>query len=149
MPLSFLIIERKIIMSTEENKEINRRVVEEVLNQGNIDLIDEFYDENYIGHMPPDEIKGSEGQKQLFSGFLNGFPDLKITIHDQIAEGDMVASRQTMTGTHKGEFQGIAHTGRGNVRLCLFLAKTSVLIWGQLIQLFPKGTKSYSTNLRL
>ncbi len=99
-------------MSIEENKEINRRVVEELLNKGNIDLVDELYDENYIGHMPPDEIKGSEGQKQLFSGFLNGFPDLKITIQDQIAEGDMVSSRQTFTGTHKGEFQGIAPTGK-------------------------------------
>ena len=99
-------------MSTEENKEINRRIVEEVLNQGNIDLIDELYDENYIGHMPPDEIKGTEGQKQLFSQFRNGFPDLKIIIEDQIAEGDMLASRQSITGTHEGEFQGIAPTGK-------------------------------------
>jgi predicted ester cyclase len=99
-------------MSAEENKEINRRIVEEIINQGNLDLIDELYDENYIGHMPPDEIRGTEGQKQLFSGFRNGFPDLKATIEDQIAEGDILASRQTITGTHKGEFQGIAPTGK-------------------------------------
>ncbi len=99
-------------MSIEENKEINRRVVEEILNQGNQDLIDELYDENYIGQMPPDEIKGPEGMKQFVSQFRNGFPDLKITIEDQIAEGDMVAIRQTTTGTHTGEFQGIAPTGK-------------------------------------
>ncbi len=99
-------------MSIEENKEINRRVVEEFLNKGNIDFIDELYDENYIGHMPPDEIKGSEGQKQFFSMFLSAFPDLNLSIQDQIAEGDMVSSRQIFTGTHKGEFQGIAPTGK-------------------------------------
>ena len=97
-------------MSTEENKELFRRSTEEVFNQGNLDVADELWNENHIAHVPPDEIKGPEGMKQFASQFRNSFPDIKMTIEDLIAEGDMVVARQTATGTHKGEFQGIAPT---------------------------------------
>ena len=45
-------------------------------------------------------------------GFFTAFPDMHVTIEDQIAEGDKVASRLTVSGTHKGDFMGMAPTGK-------------------------------------
>ena len=99
-------------MSTEENKNIMAGTTEEIFNKGTLDVVDETHDKDFVGHIPPDETKGPESVKQFASQYRNAFPDLKITNEDMIAEGDMVVSRQTVTGTHKGEFQGIAPTGK-------------------------------------
>jgi hypothetical protein len=61
-----------------------RRSTEEIFNKGNLDVADEIYDKDYVGHIPSDEIKGPEGMKQFVSQFRNAFPDLKVTIEDQI-----------------------------------------------------------------
>ena len=99
-------------MSAEENKAIHRRLFEEVLNQGKLDVIDEIIADDYIYHIPgsPD-IHGPEGLKQYVSMGRTSFPDIKFTVDDQIAEGDKVVTRFTVTGTHKGEFMGIPPTG--------------------------------------
>ncbi len=99
-------------MSTEENKALIRRSFEEIFSKGNYDVADEIYEKDMVGHVPPNELKGPEGIKQFASLQRNAFPDFQITVQDQIAEGDRVASRWTATGTHKGEFQGIAPTGK-------------------------------------
>lgn len=98
-------------MSTEENKAIARKFLEEIINKGNFDYADEVYDENVIAHTPYGDIKGKEGLKQ-FNMLLKAFPDIHMTIEDQIAEGDKVVNRFTFTGTQKGEFMGIAPTGK-------------------------------------
>lgn len=73
----------------------------------------ELWDNNYKVHFPgevePLNIKES---KEIMKMFNIAFPDLKFTIKDQIAEGDRVVSRVTTEGTHKGEFQGVAPTGK-------------------------------------
>jgi len=99
-------------MSAHENKALARRVFEEVWNKGNLAVADEVWANNFVGHAVPDEIKGPEGAKQFFSVFRSAFPDLQFTIEDQIAEGDKVVTRWTLRGTHEGEFQGIAPTGK-------------------------------------
>ena len=65
-----------------------------------------------IIHAPSQDIRGSEGAKQYVSAFRSGFPDLHFTIEDQVAEGDIVVTRWTARGTHRGEFQGVPATGR-------------------------------------
>ena len=55
---------------------------------------------------------GREGAKQFVTMFRTAFPDLHFTIEDQIAEGDMVVTRWTARGTHRGDFQGVLATGR-------------------------------------
>ena len=96
----------------EENKTIVRRVIEEIVNKGNLDLADEVLATNYIYHFPTHDIHGPEGFKE-FVGMMRGvFPDLHVTIDDIMAEGDMVAVRVTMRGTFKGEFMGNAPTGK-------------------------------------
>jgi steroid delta-isomerase-like uncharacterized protein len=97
---------------TEENKVLERRAWEEVWNQGNLAAIDEIFAADYVGHnpgMPP--LSGTEGYRQFFTIYSTAFPDMHYTIEDMIAEGDKVATRWTMTGTHEGELMGIPSTG--------------------------------------
>ncbi len=99
-------------MATEENKATFRRYVEEVSNKGNLDRVDEIFD-RYVSHQPDGhtEQRGPEDVKRFIGEFREAFPDFHSTIEDQIAEGDKVATRWTMRGTHQGEFRGIAPTG--------------------------------------
>lgn len=101
-------------MSVEENKAIMRRFYTEVLTGGNLDLIDEFIAEDLVDHTPMDPglPPGPEGVKQGFVMLRRAFPDLEITVEEMIGEGDTVVSRLTMRGTHRGEFMGIAPTGK-------------------------------------
>jgi len=100
-------------MSTEENKAIIRRNWEEAFNKGNLAVADEIMAPNYIYHGPGgQELKGPEGFKQLVTMFRTAFPDLRATVEDMFAEGDKVAHRATIRGTHKGDLMGIAPTGK-------------------------------------
>ena len=98
---------------SEQNKAVIRRWIE-ALNAGNLDVADEIYAPDFVMHDPgnPDRLPGPEGTKQGFAAFLAAFPDLHVTIEDIIAEGDKVVWRVSLTGTHKGEFLGIAPTGK-------------------------------------
>jgi steroid delta-isomerase-like uncharacterized protein len=97
---------------SEQNKMIARRAFEEVQSQGNLALVDEPVVSDYLGHTPLGEIYGPEGAKRFFSTFRGAFPDLQVTVEDQIAEGDTVVTRWTARGIHEGEFQTIPPTGR-------------------------------------
>src|SRR4028118_1132762 len=100
-------------MSTEENKALARRVLEEMFNKGNLDLADEVFAPDYVDHDPamPEDIRGPEGFKGYVSIFRTAFPDIHLEIEDQVAEGDKVVTRWTGTGTHEGDLMGIAPTG--------------------------------------
>ena len=95
--------------SAQENKAVSRRVAEEIFNEGNLDLADELYAPDYVLHDPslPEDLHGPEALKQYAAMNLGAFPDARVTVEDQIAEGDMVVTRWTATGTHTGELLGI------------------------------------------
>jgi steroid delta-isomerase-like uncharacterized protein len=101
-------------MSTEQNKAVVRRLVEEVFNQGNLSMIDELIAPDFVEHeeLPPGIPPGREAPKQMFAMLQSAFPDFKATIDDLVAEGDKIVIRQTWTGTQKGEFMGIPPTGK-------------------------------------
>ena len=101
-------------MSAEENKAVSRRVAEEVFNGGNVDLADELYAPDYVLHDPslPEDLHGPEGIKRYAAMTLGAFPDIRVAVEDQVAEGDKVVSRWTATGTHTGDLMGIPPTGR-------------------------------------
>ncbi len=100
-------------MSTEDNKAVSRRFYEEVINQKQLAVINEVAGDNYLSHdFPPGLPPGREGLKIFISVFHAAFPDGHLTIDQMIAEGDTVATRLTFHGTHTGEFQGIAPTGK-------------------------------------
>ncbi len=100
-------------MSTEENKALYRRYYE-ALSQRDYARLDDLIAPTFVYHAPgiPDLPPGPEAFKQLVSGYVAAFPDMRLTIEDVIAEGDKVAARLTYRGTHQGEFQGIASTGK-------------------------------------
>jgi steroid delta-isomerase-like uncharacterized protein len=94
-------------------KEIDRQLLEEPW-KGNLGVIDQYVDENYVGNDPslPEPMRGKQGFKEFVQMYLSAFPDGAITVDDQIAEGDTVATRWTGRGTHQGELMGIAPTGK-------------------------------------
>lgn len=99
----------------EDHKAVVRRFVEEVQSQHRIELADEVFAPDYIDHAVPLGTPPARGPgyfKQFYTAMLQAFPDLHATIHDQVAEGDKVATRKTFRGTHRGEFMGIPPTGK-------------------------------------
>jgi len=102
-------------MSTEGNKALVRRLIATVWDGGNVDAVDDFLAPDVVRHGPPGteaELRGRDAFKQFASAYRAAFPDLNHTIETQIAEGDLVVSRFSMRGTHRGERQGMAPTGR-------------------------------------
>jgi predicted ester cyclase len=100
-------------MSTDQNKALYRRFIQEVFNEGHLEVVDELLSASYVDHdTPPGMPRGAEGLKRIVSMFRSAFPDLKITIEDLIAEGDKICARTTMRGTHLGALFGIAPTGK-------------------------------------
>jgi steroid delta-isomerase-like uncharacterized protein len=98
---------------SETNKAICRQLIEEVVNRGNLAVVDSLVASSYVYHGPGGlEMRGPEGFKQLVTMYRTAFPDLKMTIDDAIAEGDKVVLRWTGRGTHRGDLAGIAPTGR-------------------------------------
>ncbi len=100
-------------MSTEANKAIVRRFVEEVQNGGDLTVLDEIAAPDYVNHSAPSGVPADrEGLKQLTAMFRQAFPDGQMTIEDMVAEEDRVATRKTFRGTHQEELMGIPPTGQ-------------------------------------
>jgi steroid delta-isomerase-like uncharacterized protein len=101
------------VSTEEENKDIFRRYIEEVWNRGNLELVNEIFD-RYLAHQPdgPTLERGPEDVKRFVGEFRSAFPDFRIGIDDQIAEGDKVMVHATIRGTHQREFRGMAPTGK-------------------------------------
>jgi steroid delta-isomerase-like uncharacterized protein len=100
-------------MSTETA--VCRRMFDQVYNQKRPDLIPEFFTEDVVFHAggaDHDVRIGIEAEIERMTMALTGFPDLQLTIDDEIAQGDKVVYRWTVTGTHQGEFMSIAATGK-------------------------------------
>ncbi len=100
-------------MSAEESMAIVRRFWG-VWEEGNIDLVDELLAPDYINHTPasPDQPTGPEGVKGVVAMFRSAIPDLRVVVEDMIAEGEKVAVRYTLEGTHEGELFGVPPTGQ-------------------------------------
>jgi len=108
--------------TAEENKRTARRVLEEVVERGDLDAIDEIYTEDAVEHTPVGDFSGHEEIREGFELTLGAFSDYTVTVDDVIAEGDTVAVRLTERGTHDGEFMGIDPTGREfEIRTMAFL----------------------------
>jgi len=93
-------------------KALHRRGFEEGINQKRLDVFDELIADDYVNYTFPAPAPGREGFKQVMGMFISAIPDMHVTIEEQAAEGDTVASRGTFTGTHRGAFMGIPATGK-------------------------------------
>ncbi len=99
-------------MSAEETKAIVERFWEEVWNKKNLKIVDELLPDNIVIHNFGAVVEGREAWRQSFTPFFTAFPDLKLTVELTIIEGDRMAVRWAATGTHTGDFRGIAPTGK-------------------------------------
>ncbi len=98
-------------MTAKENKEVIRRMNQEVWEKNNLDYLDEVIHPDYMNRTaPPDRPRGPRGFRP--AAIRAAFPDAILTVEDMIAEGDRVVTRYTIRGVHKGTFAGIHPTGR-------------------------------------
>ena len=100
-------------MATDDRKTIVRRYIEEAVNTGNVDILDEFISPNYTETLDPNgNTPGVEAARQHILGVRQTFPDLHLTIEQQISEGDWVVTCVTARGTHLGSWLDMKPTGR-------------------------------------
>jgi steroid delta-isomerase-like uncharacterized protein len=101
-------------MSAESNKALSRRLLEEAFNVGNIDVIDELVTTDFVNHDAalPEPMIGPDAAKASINGYRTAFPDLRLTIEEQIADDQGVATRWSAKGTHEGDLMGMAPTGK-------------------------------------
>jgi len=82
------------------------------MNQGNLDVVDEIVDPNYVYRSPDEELHGTEALKAFLAGYHSAFPDLRMAIDELVVAGDKAVIFFTLTGTHKGPLMGIPPTGK-------------------------------------
>jgi steroid delta-isomerase-like uncharacterized protein len=101
-------------MSDEQILDLVNRFTDEAWNGGNLDLIDELFSADYVGHDAPrpDPVRGPEGMKDFLRMYHGAFSDAHITIDDVIVRDDKVVTRWTGRGTHDGDLMGMAPTGK-------------------------------------
>ena len=96
-----------------ENKRLARRIFEELGNRGNMAVIPELVGSEFVNHqLDGHEVRGPEGMRRVVGEFRTAFPDVHVTVDDQIAEGDIVVTRWTAAGTHWGPLGEVAPTGK-------------------------------------
>jgi len=101
-------------MSTDANKALIRRFYEEVWDRGNTGFAYEVFADDYVRHdlRTTVALPGPEGQKKIADEFRTAFPDLRVTVDLIVGGDDYVVGRWTATGTHLGQWGGLAPTGR-------------------------------------
>jgi predicted ester cyclase len=100
-------------MSLADNKQLVHRMVEDVLNTGDLGALDQFIAADAVDHsLPPGLPPTRESFKMSFAAFRAAFPDLHYDIEDEVAEGDKVFQRVAGHGTMQGELQGMPPTGK-------------------------------------
>jgi predicted ester cyclase len=100
-------------MSTEENKARERSMVEEALNKGNLDILDEVLSPDFVYHGPGGtEVRGISAYKEFMASLRKMYPDIHVVIEDILAEGNLVATRTMCTFTFTGKMGDIKPTGK-------------------------------------
>ena len=99
-------------MTAETNKGLTRQFMERAFNEGDLTIVDDALVQDGIDHQEPLGTNFATHLKAVITMLRTAFPDLHFETHDMLAEGDLVAFRSTMTGTHRGPFQGLLPTGK-------------------------------------
>jgi steroid delta-isomerase-like uncharacterized protein len=100
-------------MAERDNRELARRFYEEFWTRGNAAAADELIAEDLVHEQFPDGWPaGRDGFKRLVETWRAAFPDMRETVSQMLVDGDWVAARFTLSGTHRGDFYGIPPTGR-------------------------------------
>jgi hypothetical protein len=142
-----------LTIPTDSNQALFRRYITEVWDQGNLNALDSFLSPNYQCHVsalaPP---LSRDDQKQLVTSFRAAFPDIELTVDDVLSDGDRIAFRSTIRGTHLGPFRGFSPTGRrvtvGLVDIIRIQDEQFVEQWGgpDLLDLLRQITPQHSNS---
>ncbi len=99
----------------DDLKALHSRALDETINQGNLDVVDELVSPGYVMRDPnaPADLRGPEQLKAYIKSIREAFPDIRIRVDEQVGEGNRVVTVWTATGTHRGTFNGIPATGKG------------------------------------
>ena len=97
---------------SEANEIVLRRLINEVINDGDFTVLEDLIQPNYVYRSPDTELHGAEALKGLLTAYRIAFPDLNVKIDDVVNGGDKVAITVTLTGTHEGDLMGIPPTGK-------------------------------------
>src|SRR5829696_360942 len=98
-------------MDPNQNKAVYQRMIEEVFNRGELDVLDDLVSPEYVLHgAPPGTPQGPDAIRATVRAFRTAFPDLRIELLELVAEGDKVSARSVMRGTHDGPLFGIPPT---------------------------------------
>ena len=101
---------------TERNIENAKKLIQEVINTGNLDLCDRYLAAGRIDYqdygLPPGMANGHEGFKRVLGPFVEAFPDLHLEVQFTVADQDRTTFFVSTTGTHHGPFLGMAPTGK-------------------------------------
>lgn len=90
-----------------------RRNTEQVQGKGDFELFEELFADDFVDHTPqPGTTADKDGVRVLYRRLRDAFPDFRPEIHWQTVDGDVVTTFKTYHGTHRGDFLGIAPTGR-------------------------------------
>lgn len=101
-----------IMPDTNAIKAIALREITEIESGGNFTLVDELFAEDFALHFSGYPVMDREGFKLLIGAFRTGFPDLTVSLEDQVVEGNKVTNRVTIRGTHQGDFNGVPASGK-------------------------------------
>ncbi len=98
----------------ENNKAVVRRFNKEVIEEGNIGSFNTLMAGDFVNRSAPANMdKGPQGMLYFFNEVLRpAMSNIRVTIHQQIAEEDLVTTRKTISGTHTGQLLGISSTGQ-------------------------------------
>ena len=96
----------------EDNIKMYTNVWDEILNKGNIDMIDTHFASNYVNKTVTSTVNGQAEAKEFFGAFLTGFSNIKFVVDEIFGVDDRLVKRWTFTGTHTGDFAGVPPTGK-------------------------------------
>lgn len=104
----------KAVKVAESNKAVAMRFMNEVFNEGKIEVIDQLVDPAFVEHvpLPPGTPGGIEGLKGYVTAWRQAFPDTTVKVEQIVADGDLIATRSIWKGTHKGEWMGVKPTNQ-------------------------------------
>ena len=123
-------------MSIERARELSRLYFEEALNRGNLAVVDQILAPDFKLFVPPSlgegpQLEGPDRFRGLVVGLRTAFPDVSFTVHETTANDDTVMVSWTMTGTQRGDWQGIPATGR---RVSLTGVDVFMVVDGRIVE---------------
>ncbi len=97
---------------SEAHETVMRRFAEEIVSNGDFSVLEKLVHPTYVFRSPGQEVQGLEGLRGVIGAHRAAFPDLKMTVEDLVVAGEKAVVSFTLTGTHEGDFMGVAATGK-------------------------------------